>query len=355
MTDVGTFASAPNNHRKLPINIDLNRDEVAVHNDIRNLVRDMLSLPQSEATALTVKIMTGGLTNRLFLVENPSHPEYHVIVRFFGEGTHEFIDRHGENMVFSALSDHKFGPKFEGLFENGRVEGYIHGRALSPAEMSQPSVYRTVANMVHKLHTLHLPEFFTHQRTTSLAEGSMPQIHPDHTQANRTSPWIWQKIQLFFSLVDVTIKKLSESSTPEDVARLERYHSLGLDKMLKESQWLQHKIEQIISQLAHHMHYHDHVHGLKAPDGVHDRVSMRDKGMAFGLEEVLCHNDLLSGNLMVTSNSPFLNPDVEDNSAEVRLIDYEYAAYNYRCYDLANHFCGNSLFFLYNFIGLMYV
>lgn len=344
-----SIASAPNNHRKLSISIDLNRDENLVNHDIRHLVCEMLSLPANEVDQLTVKPVTGGLTNRLFLVENPAHPEYHVIVRFFGEGTHEYIDRDGENMVFSALSEHKFGPKFEGLFENGRVEGYLHARALSPQEMSHPSVYRSVANLVHKLHTIHLPNFFSHQRGSG-NKTDMPEIHPDHTQANHASPWIWQKIHIFFSLIDTKVQELRASSTPEDLAKLEKYEALGLDKMMNESKWLQHKIETIISQLSHHMHYHDHVHGLKAPDGIHELVSKRDKGMAFALEEVLCHNDLLSGNLMVMNNSPFLNPDVEDNSAEVRLIDYEYAAYNYRGYDLANHFCGKCSF--YDFVGV---
>jgi ethanolamine kinase len=149
--------------------------------------------------------------------------------------------------------------------------------------------------------------------------------------------------------VEKKMQQLNDSSNPEDVAKLAKYEVLELGKMIQESHWLQHKIEHILSQLSHHMHYHDHVHGLKAPDGVHERVSMRDKGMAFALEEVLCHNDLLSGNLMVMHGSPFLNSEVEDNSAEVRLIDYEYAAYNYRAYDLANHFCGKLNFLSYSY------
>ncbi|PVV02425.1 hypothetical protein BB560_003123 [Smittium megazygosporum] len=41
-----------------------------------------------------------------------------------------------------------------------------------------------------------------------------------------------------------------------------------------------------------------------------------------------CHNDLLSGNILLNKNKD-----------GVFLIDYEYGSYNYRGYDIANHFC----------------
>lgn len=46
---------------------------------------------------------------------------------------------------------------------------------------------------------------------------------------------------------------------------------------------------------------------------------------------VFCHNDLLCGNVMY---------DPEED--RVTLIDYEYASYSYRAFDIANHFCEMS-------------
>ncbi len=37
--------------------------------------------------------------------------------------------------VFHGLSDRGFGPRFWGLFGNGRVEGWIEARPLTPPEM----------------------------------------------------------------------------------------------------------------------------------------------------------------------------------------------------------------------------
>lgn len=62
-------------------------------------------------------------------------------------------------------------------------------------------------------------------------------------------------------------------------------------------------------------------------------------GLAFGLDSVLCHNDLLGGNIL-------LYPAAQDEQVgsaaamKVMLIDYEYCMYNYRAFDIANHFCG---------------
>ena len=74
--------------------------------------------------------LTGGITNILFLVvpiiqEGGSHIEKmegSVIIRIYGTGTADIIDRNVENLVFAQLSQAKFGPTFYGLFENGYIE-----------------------------------------------------------------------------------------------------------------------------------------------------------------------------------------------------------------------------------------
>ncbi|KAL0281631.1 UNVERIFIED_CONTAM: hypothetical protein PYX00_002557 [Menopon gallinae] len=47
---------------------------------------------------------------------------------------------------------------------------------------------------------------------------------------------------------------------------------------------------------------------------------------------VFCHNDLQEGNILMKEN-------VSDNTNHLTVIDFEYCAYNYRGFDLANHFC----------------
>ena len=63
---------------------------------------------------------------------------------------------------------------------------------------------------------------------------------------------------------------------------------------------------------------------------------------ATGSPLVFGHNDLLSGNLLVIQPKGFDPEDsssTADDSGELTVIDFEYGAYTYRGYDIANHFC----------------
>ena len=66
-------------------------------------------------------------------------------------------------------------------------------------------------------------------------------------------------------------------------------------------------------------------------------------GRLFGYREGLCHNDLLSGNVLLSL------PAGEEDKTEptVTIIDFEYGAHNYIAYDFANHFNGQSFAFLF--------
>ncbi|KAI4454739.1 choline/ethanoalamine kinase [Holotrichia oblita] len=49
---------------------------------------------------------------------------------------------------------------------------------------------------------------------------------------------------------------------------------------------------------------------------------------------VFCHNDMQEGNILIRQD---INDNNDDNT-KIVLIDFEYCSYNYRSYDLANHF-----------------
>ncbi|XP_077995106.1 choline/ethanolamine kinase-like [Glandiceps talaboti] len=55
---------------------------------------------------------------------------------------------------------------------------------------------------------------------------------------------------------------------------------------------------------------------------------------------VFCHNDLNEGNILLV--------DDETKDKHIRFIDFEYASYNYRGFDIANHFCEWTLDYAYN-------
>jgi ethanolamine kinase len=51
---------------------------------------------------------------------------------------------------------------------------------------------------------------------------------------------------------------------------------------------------------------------------------------------VFCHNDLLSANIIFNQGKSTVTSFIEGS---VRFIDYEYGNYNFRGFDIGNHFC----------------
>lgn len=80
-----------------------------------------------------------------------------------------------------------------------------------------------------------------------------------------------------------------------------------------------------------------------------NEISDFNKGKQFGYEVVLCHNDVLSGNVLLHAPSESLQNEtifnkVSELDPKITLIDYEYSCYSYRAFDIANHFCGKFIF-----------
>eukprot|EP01038_Epipyxis_sp_PR26KG_P007429 gene7429-10125_t len=228
--------------------------------------------------------LSGGITNILYLVENIQSKQK-LIIRIFGEGTSQFISRDIENIVFSQLSLRGIGPVFYGLFANGRLEGYIDAKPVLPPQMSEIDLIPAIASSIATLHSQQIPEI-------------QPEI-----------PIVWNKTKLFFDL--------TKSSDTQVLEYLE------LDQMIKEFEWLQNSLLSIISNIE---------------------ISPENK---FAFDICLCHNDLLSGNILLHNkyNHYDGNSNNEDGLSgliiedKITLIDYEYAGYNYRAFDIANYFC----------------
>lgn len=109
--------------------------------------------------------------------------------------------------------------------------------------------------------------------------------------------------------------------------------------MSQEAVWLERTVEEIKNKITLEVETSDYI-----------------KGKQFAYEVVLCHNDVLSGNVLLhatNENSQNVNETIfqkipqNDSEADpkVTLIDYEYSCYSYRAFDIANHFCGKFILF----------
>ena len=275
----------------------------------------------SSATADSVEIqpLTGGITNVLFkLTRQDDVVSPPLIVRLFGHGTSLFVDRHKENVVFSELSRLDIGsPTFYGLFENGRVEGFLEARAVTPSEMHDARVYPRIATAVARLHSLG------------------PRIRDLDWE-----PALLPKLRTFFGLALRVAFPESEPAKQEQLAglRLEEFRA-QMEQLAAQLQADKAEAERVLAlgraQLALPPPPEE---GALGPGALLQNADTAEAAAAvLAFDKVLCHNDLLSGNILLALSVLPL-PEVPGTEG-VTLIDLEYAGCNPRGFDLANHFC----------------
>jgi len=247
---------------------------------------------------------TGGITNRLNIVELPGYPK--VLVRLFGPHTAAVINRQSELVVAKFISKKRVGPRVFGTFKNGRVEGFIEGAvSLTPQLMLDHSISRAVAVAVATLHTLgdpvHHIQQQQQQKQTAAGVTAEPEVKTTNVSPTASNVSAAAAAALnphaqgsLWKAIDSWMKLACTSGTVFTGPRKDLYDSLDLPRMQREVV----ELRALLSQLEE--------------------------------PTVFCHNDLLSGNILHIPTSP---------QPEITLIDFEYGSMNYRAFDIANHFC----------------
>eukprot|EP00755_Sulcionema_specki_P018634 Sspe_Gene.67393::Locus_39768_Transcript_1_1_Confidence_1.000_Length_1013::g.67393::m.67393/K00894/ETNK, EKI; ethanolamine kinase len=234
---------------------------------------------------VTVTQISGGITNLLFKLSVRGHDP--LLVRLYGTNTDIMIDRMEENRVFAELSKVNFAPTYYGQFEGGRIEGWIEARPLEPEQLSQQSpvnFVKLIACETARLHSLLKPR----------PSGPPPQ------------PILFRKIDEWV--------RMALAVEFDDPVLTSELTALKLGDLAKEVKWLE-----------------DHlVHNPPAPASDAERAA-RD----FLLTVVFSHQDLLAGNIL---HGPGVGKD------RVQFIDFEYGGYNFRAFDIANHFAEHAGF-----------
>jgi len=252
-----------------------------------------------------VSVVEGGITNLLYkctLAPLPSDDPHSslplpppVLVRIYGPRTELVINRSLENEVVDVLSRSGEGPTIWGRFHNGRMEGWMEGRSISPIEMRSTPIAALIAERLAILHHQPMPFprksaiFTVLRKWATLAKG------------------------IAFGGED-----------EKNVAKQRQLDELQLK-------------ERVLPALGQYLTALD-----ASPFGSASPLTF-------------CHNDLLSGNVMfhqherepeeeegsnAVSNGAVDTPTSDLKSmGSVRLVDFEYANFNPRAFDLANHFC----------------
>jgi len=305
-----------NPYKVLQVNIkyDLSNEEL-FYNSMKNVVKEIIPMWSNiNNNDINVSNLAGGITNIIYLLNkkndnnnnnNINNPNT-VIVRIYGDGTDMVIDRNVENIVFSSLSSLRIGPIYYGRFLNGRIEGYISARSVHMEEMNDLDIYPRTAYSIAQLHSQQIDNI---DKSLSIFEQ-------------------------LYKYIDIAKSLKFENSNKQ-----EAYNKLNLTIIENELKRLNDYIHEIIE---------DGLDSEKnSENGKKHHASWHRAGVKLVTDISLCHNDLLSGNILVSHDllsiinncAPSARDDNFNNTDGITLIDYEYAAYNYRGYDLANHFC----------------
>jgi len=296
------------------VSIDSRSPAGKFYETMRGVINDII--PASSSISLQdmeIAPLTGGITNQLYLV-NLRPLKTKVIVRVFGEGTSEFLDRRVENVIFANLSSTGIGPKFYGLFGNGRIEGYLPSRALTPEETKRfeyiPAIARTVA-----------------------------QFHSQSIDGIPPEPCLWRMLDKFLSLAQEAVS----SSKNEEFRNSPVLQEVSVSTMRQQCDWLQDYFTNNSNN------NNKNVNSKSISTGTGTDTEWESRGREYGYTKVFAHNDLLSGNiLLLDSVSPSTTPVSPEqplsssggDQPSLILIDFEYAGFNVRAWDIANHFCG---------------
>ncbi|RZF40550.1 hypothetical protein LSTR_LSTR000429 [Laodelphax striatellus] len=234
---------------------------------------------------IVLKRISGGLSNYLYhvkLQKGNAEPSQ-VLLRFYGQthGERAIESLITDSVIFTLLSERRLGPRLHGIFPGGRIEEYIPARPLKTFELSDSVLSPMIAEKMAAVHAMNVP-------------------------INKEPCWLWNTMDRWLQ----TIEDSRYSHKPQTCTE-ERLKETDFRSEVK---WMR-----------------NHLHKIRSP-------------------VLFCHNDMQEGNILLklAETDEVNGNEVNGNCTETEtnnncqkdivLIDFEYCSYNYRAFDLANHF-----------------
>ncbi|KAF2074161.1 hypothetical protein CYY_004532 [Polysphondylium violaceum] len=151
--DILLPAEAPTTHIDIEYPVDENV-ESHNHSELVNIMKELVDANLKEE--ITFKSMVGGVTNTLFkssFITGQGNNKS-VIIRLYGKGSEQFIDRKQEAYIQYLLSKNGVGPQFYGTFNNGCVYGYVEGDQLQLEDLESKFILDMIGDQVARWHSL---------------------------------------------------------------------------------------------------------------------------------------------------------------------------------------------------------
>nr|XP_026483400.1 choline/ethanolamine kinase isoform X1 [Vanessa tameamea] len=256
--------------------------------------------PETEESRLVKKPI---LSSHSFSMDEPKKVLLRIYGQVHGERAMDAIVT--ESVIFTLLSERRLGPKLHGVFSGGRIEEYIPARSLLTKELSEPALSMKIAEKMAAIHSMDVP-------------------------LSKEPNWLWKTMGKWMKTVKE--ERLAQNATgknDEEQSIIKQLKSVDYEK---EVEWLKKFLASVESPV------------------------------------VFCHNDMQEGNILIledeiqsasddelyiyskknqyvltqyddTNTSDSIHSHISDSGEpKLVLIDFEYCAYNYRGFDIANHF-----------------
>ncbi|KJH49864.1 Choline/ethanolamine kinase [Dictyocaulus viviparus] len=271
-------------------------DEFNLRNRIHSLCCDLLGGKWIDLHPNDISITNrGGLTNLVYLVSRPRSTTFDdqpcsVVLRIQSQIDHEKLLT--ELVVFTSLAENGLGPKLLGVFPGGRLEEYISSRQVQHHEVTHPIIRSLLARVLPRFHASVVPISKRPNLLSLMREwlALYEEQGNSHVQMHSTS----------FRLHPIPFPPI-----------------VSVNDLVREIDIIEKFLDRASSPV------------------------------------VFCHNDLTSGNLLISLTSKSTSPSCTSEeislnggnkqSLSLNLVDFEFSAYNYRGFDLANYFCAAAI------------
>ncbi|KAJ3088814.1 hypothetical protein HK102_007860 [Quaeritorhiza haematococci] len=144
-------------------------------------------------------------------VNNKSDHHPQVLLRIYGHGAEQFIERESELLWMCHLSSTGVGPKLLGCFANGRFEEFVDSITLNKHDLRDPATSREIARELFRLHY------------------SGTQSH--HLEVER-GPEIWQKLKVWHGMAVHALEVLKQKK-PKILRKLDGFDLEGMDSEIE--------------------------------------------------------------------------------------------------------------------------
>ncbi|KAF0973139.1 hypothetical protein FDP41_008346 [Naegleria fowleri] len=264
----------------------MNREEDELISEIQQLILRVFP----DESKVQIQRQTGGNTNRLYKVKLGSDHTNIVLVRINGLETERLIDRKKELHHMIELGKRGVGSRVYAAFQNGFIYEYVEGTVLKNA--ADASKYcKEIARKLAEWHKLRIKD----------------------TESNNLSPSLFNSLRKWIEIV-----KNMEWKNKEIQGKFEK--EVDFQRICSD-----------VEKIANNDYFMQKGHDNRQPI-LADPTNLSQVIDPFTIG--FCHNDLVILNIIASSAT---------NTSKVQFIDCEYCGYNYRGFDIGNHFneyCG---------------